>query len=342
MRIAQNKIFKFIVIWLLGLLAVYALIGLPLVAGLFRGKDAYQALTYGYPNLRAQFKYHPLSCSIRKMLNQDSCKISLESSGVNLGVYDPDHGFDNKEKVAIDHYYFQWNDYANDEMLDELKQTSQKNRWALITIEPYPFEEKSALLEEVIDGVYDEVITTMCGDIHEYAQPVFVRWGHEMENVTGRYPWASQDSEGYIKAYKYFVDRCRSVADNVYYVWSPVGNKELVNYWPGKEYADYVGLSVYEYPEWDMHYFKKERSFDEILSEKYELVEGYDRPIMISEFGVTGSPEYQRSWLAAGAKLLSSFPMLKSIIYFNATDTEGVWGEDLATPDWSIDPEIFE
>jgi beta-mannanase len=43
-------------------------------------------------------------------------------------------------------------------------------------------------------------------------------------------------------------DLCRSITKNVFYIWSPVGNQELKDYWPGAAYADYVVWSVYAFP----------------------------------------------------------------------------------------------
>src|ERR1700726_140484 len=35
--------------------------------------------------------------------------------------------------------------------------------------------------------------------------------------------------------------------DNIAYVWSPAGDRELARYWPGEQYVDCVELSVLEF-----------------------------------------------------------------------------------------------
>ena len=74
-------------------------------------------------------------------------------------------------------------------------------------------------------------------------------------------------------------------AETTYYVWSPVGSPGLHQYWPGPDYADYVGLSVYGFPQWDVRHYGRPRSFAEIFSEKYELVKGFGKPVLIAELG---------------------------------------------------------
>lgn len=61
---------------------------------------------------------------------------------------------------------------------------------------------------------------------------------------------------------------------------------------------------------------------------------------MIAEMGVTGGVEHQRDWFIEMVEVLGSYPQLRTVVYFQANDTPGVWG-DLATPDWRISPELF-
>jgi cellulose synthase (UDP-forming) len=158
-----------------------------------------------------------------------------------------------------------------------------------------------------------------------------------MENVTGRYPWASKNAALYREAYRHFVTASRLSAGNIGYVWSPVGDKGLERYWPGEQYVDYVGLSVFEFPAFDQAYYHQAtRSFHDQMTEKYARVAKYQMPIVISECGVTGSKEYQLSWLSGALQDLGNYPLLKALIYFNAKDTPGAWGKEYATPDWRI------
>ena len=77
-------------------------------------------------------------------------------------------------------------------------------------------------------------------------------------------------------------------------MWSPVGDTGSERYWPGEEYLDYVGVSVFEFPAFDqVYYHQAKRSFHDQMTEKDPRVARYRKPIIITECGVTDSKEYQ-------------------------------------------------
>jgi beta-mannanase len=243
--------------------------------------------------------------------------------------------------MAIEHVFIGWDGYEKGRLSALLQGASGRNRWPLVTLEPWTFGRRPSdghsLFVDVLTGRYDAVIGTICGEIRDFGKPVFVRWGHEMEAVTGRYPWARADAQGYVRAYRHFVDSCRAAAQNAFYVWSPVGNDGLDAYWPGRSYADYVGLSVYGFPEWDLAHFGRVRSFDEIFVEKYLRIARFTRPVMIAELGVAGEREHQVGWITDGVRNFGRYPLLRSVVYFNAVDSRAAWPEEFSIPDWRLD-----
>ena len=113
--------------------------------------------------------------------------------------------------------------------------------------------------------------------------------------------------------------------DNIAYVWSPAGDRDLARYWPGEQYVDCVGLSVLEFAGSDRGYYHQTtRSFHDQMTEKYTRVTRYKKPVVITECGVTGSEEYQLSWLSGALQDLGHYPLLKALIYFNAEEVAGV------------------
>ncbi|MBA5760046.1 mannan endo-1,4-beta-mannosidase, partial [Escherichia coli] len=78
---------------------------------------------------------------------------------------------------------------------------------------------------DIAHGRYDARIAATCSALAALEGPVFVRWGHEMEADTGRYPWATGDASAYIDAYRRVVTACRTMADQIRFVWSPAGNR---------------------------------------------------------------------------------------------------------------------
>lgn len=264
---------------------------------------------------------------------------------VNLGIYDPEGHFASSDQWAIEHYFVNWSGYNLAKIRAQLQTAVSRNRWPMITVEPWPASSDPAdwdgLLADASTGRYDNSIDTLCGELKAFDHPIFVRWGQEMEAVTGRYPWAVEDSLSYIAAYRRFVERCGSVADQALFVWSPVGNKELELYWPGADYADYVGISVYGFPDWERDLYGHPRTMAQTLREKMERVTDYGRPVMVAELGVTGPESYQRAWLGQGLQAMADYPDLKTAVYFNAVDTPGVWGEIYGAPDWRLPESIF-
>lgn len=302
------------------------LLGLPLLAIYFNGSNALSGIIYGVSN---EAKYLDT--------------IDIHKLNVNYGVYDPEHKFSKSNGLAFDHYYYQWNKFNKARFMEDMIYSEQKNRWPIITIEPYPFTwtTKNQLFFDIQKGKYDTVIYQIYDAIKSYGKPIFLRWGHEMEKVTGRYAWASKDYVGYTSSYRYVVNKFKPLGKSVYFVWSPIGNQELFNYWPGTDYVDFIGISIYSFSDWEKKYYGDRRSFQTLFQEKYDRIKLLGKPIIIAELGINGDRKTQNEWLKKGFKSFSKFPELKSVIYFNAKDSKDAWGNNFSTPEWQIDSTIF-
>jgi cellulose synthase (UDP-forming) len=166
-----------------------------------------------------------------------------------------------------------------------------------------------------------------------------------MERPTGRYPWATQhDATGYIAAYRHFVDKCRRCTNRAYYVWSPRGDPGLEDFFPGRSYVDYIGVSLYACSGCDSSAPGRTRpsaqgertsEFQQWFGDTYRRVKRFDLPVMIAELGVEGTASVQRAWLSDVVGASRQFPLLRAIIYFNAKDTPGAWAGE-RVPDWTI------
>ena len=78
----------------------------------------------------------------------------------------------------------------------------------------------------------------------EREQVILVRWGHEME-LANLYPWGDRPADVYQQAFRHVVEVFRAAgASNVRFVWSPAGNANAVDYYPGEDVVDYVGVTV--------------------------------------------------------------------------------------------------
>jgi beta-mannanase len=267
-----------------------------------------------------------------------------DRQALQYGIYDPEERFAKSDQIGVEHIFVHWESNYVGRLRSASDYAASRNRWLMVTIEPWPAHSRRGepLLTDITDGIYDSDLANIGSALGELNRPVFVRWGHEMEDLTGRYPWASRDAEAYIKAYRYFVDRCRLWSHGrFYFVWSPKGKQSMSAYYPGDAYVDYVGVSVYGLEQWDIDHYGKPLDFNERFSEIYSLASRYKKPVMIAELGVAGDAAYRRTWFTQVAAASSSFPLLRIVVYFNAEDPDR-WPDGQGNPDWRIAPGDLE
>jgi len=259
---------------------------------------------------------------------------------VAFGVYDPDGDF-KQEQVLIEHKFTPWRLENAKEFTDAVKAARQASRFPMVSLEPWPWEwnEMTAetLFQDIVSGKYDSTLENIFKAARQEApQKIMLRWGHEMEMV-GQYPWAKADSKGYIASYRYIVDFSRKMGlTNILWVWSPAGNKEAYSYWPGDEYVDYIGVSIYASKALDNAYgHAKTRSFEQLLSEKYWFGDYFKKPMIVAEFGVSDDVEDKSAWLADVPTSLNKFPKIKALIYFNQIQPEIV-PFPIGQPNWGL------
>ncbi|KWA14086.1 glycosyl transferase [Burkholderia cepacia] len=261
-----------------------------------------------------------------------------------LGAYDPDNTLAANRDLAFDHVFVSWNAPDIRAEIDAAYRNAQaRNRSLMLTVEPWAAGDTrpGALLADIAHGRYDAQIAATCSALAALKGPVFVRWGHEMEADTGRYPWAIGDAPAYVDAYRRVVTTCRTMTDQLRFVWSPAGNRNLDDYFPGRGYVDAVGLSVFDCPRCATWPAGGHASAASILRTKYERVTDYGLPVMITELGVDGSGSRKREALDELQRSLWRYPLLKAVVYFNAVDTPGAWPAHYV-PDWRIAPTFLQ
>lgn len=97
-----------------------------------------------------------------------------------------------------------------------------------------------------LDWFYTQLDSVVIAPIKELGFPMTFRPWHEMN---GNWFWwgsATCTPEEYVKLYRMTVDRMREQGvKNILYVWSP-DTKFTLEYYPGDDYVDILGLDVYE------------------------------------------------------------------------------------------------
>ncbi len=259
---------------------------------------------------------------------------------IKLGIYDPARVADSQINIGWQSDFAAWSDPA-DLLQNKVHAATQNNRISLLSLEPWPTASDpaqmgNAFLQKVSAGAYDPQIATSCGAL--VGESVLMRWGHEMELTTGRYPWSGATPQTYIEAYRHFVSVCRKWAPTIQFVWSPAGEQGSEQYWPGGTYVDYIGISAYGFDAWDIAQGLSPRSFIQIAKTKLARMAKFNKAIIVAEMGVTGADSYKINWLSTiKVKDLAS-PNLIGFVYFNSKDVDGAWGPTLPTPDWRLSP----
>ncbi|MCR8645129.1 stalk domain-containing protein [Paenibacillus sp. N1-5-1-14] len=179
-------------------------------------------------------------------------------------------------------------------------------------------------LDPVVDGEY---LRKWARDAKAAGIPIFLRFAGEMNGNWVK--WHGNPSQ-YIEKFRMLHDVFAKEAPNVAMVWSPgdVPADTIDAYYPGDDYVDWVGVSLYIEP-----YANGDLSLPSMLqtSNVERLTKLYNtyadrKPLMLSE---TGVPHYSHSakedftdWAKLNLQRLYEimpykYPRLKAITYFN-------------------------
>lgn len=326
---------------MLGML-VTSVITVPIVAVPLRIPDAIDALLWGHEQV---FKTGYLGAGSAPSRGV-AANFGRQDRTVELGIYDPRNAFIQASEISIEHIFVQWQlGDARYRVGNAMRHAASRDRRLMITLEPWTkalnwVDGADHLLNEVVAGLFDEELKTVCAEIGNSQNEVWIRWGHEMEDPIGRYPWAQNDPAGYIQAFQYVVQTCRAVAPNALFVWSPKGEEPLHSFYPGDDYVDLVGISVYGMEAWEIAYYGKTISAMENVWEKYQRVSKYNKPIVVAELGIAGDSSYTRAWIAELSEKIWAFPLVRAIVYFNDKEPH-LWPEPYGAPDWRVSAPAF-
>ena len=190
-------------------------------------------------------------------------------------------------------------------------------------------------MKAVAEGKYDAYIDEWAKDAVEFHAPLFLRFGHEM-NDPYRYPWGPQYNkpEDFIAAWKHVVDRFRTAgANNIIWIWSPhPAYLTFEQYYPGEKYVDWIGVGALNYG--TVAPWSKWWSFHDIFKGFYNNVSLYNKPIMICEFGSLEVGGDRAAWYQQALDSFpQKYPLVKSLVMFNnSADNTTTY----KTLDWSI------
>ncbi|MBP1761102.1 MAG: hypothetical protein H6Q64_644 [Firmicutes bacterium] len=187
------------------------------------------------------------------------------------------------------------------------------------------------IIPELLNGKFDAYLNQYAKDIKSFGHPILFRPNNEMNGdwcVYCSYHYGN-DADLYIKAWQYIYDIfAANQVDNVLWVWNPhdlsfpdFAWNSYLNYFPGSEYVDIIGLTGYN----TGTYYEGERwrEFADIYNPLYaEYSQHFALPFMITEFGSNSVGGDKSQWLRDMFRHIDNYPRIKAAIFFSATDMD--------------------
>ena len=267
---------------------------------------------------------------------------SVPSGPLPYGVYDPYGDFSDASAVQIEHLFLPWEDVFLPSLQEADTYAKDRDRDLLVTIEPWTStrDERNSprvLQDGIASGGYDDTMRAVCGALGQLDSDMTIRWAQEMDDASGQFIWAGWEPGTYVAAYQRMTNICREEAPRAKYMWSPLGYENMDEYYPGDEYVDTVGLSVFGLQSWEEDILGKTQSFEDILGPRYERALKYNKPIVVAELGFAGDEEYIAAWeeTVRSAETMARFPELAAAVYFNQTEVYP-WPDGYGMPNWRL------
>ena len=259
---------------------------------------------------------------------------------VPYGAYDPGGDYTDDTVPVIEHLFLPWEDVYLPSLNEADAYALERHRALLITLEPWTWsrsERNTAqhLRAGIAAGDYDANMQQICAVIAGLKSPVTLRWGHEMEDKSGQFIWAAWKPADYIAAYRRMIDICRKAAPSIRVMWSPLGDEGMEAYYPGNDYVDIVGISVFGLQAWDKAKFGHDRSYLEIFGPKYARAAKFGKPVVVAELGYSGDQAYVDAWENSIRVTRAAFPNLVGVVYFDQREVYP-WPESFGLPDWRL------
>jgi len=198
-------------------------------------------------------------------------------------------------------------------------------------------------LQAIIDGEFDNDFHAWCSSARDFRTPILAEYGTEINGEW--FPWngvwhgggeldgygdptQADGPERFRDAYRHIIQICRDEgADNIIWVfhanngdWPQEDWNALENYYPGDDWIDWIGVSVYgAQTPLDDYWDDFTDGMDIVYACLYALTS--DKPIVLLEFGVTKNSPLgdQADWARAALRSIVSlrWPRLIGFSWWN-------------------------
>ncbi|MEI6033255.1 MAG: glycosyl hydrolase [Verrucomicrobiae bacterium] len=186
-------------------------------------------------------------------------------------------------------------------------------------------------LTEILAGKWDAYIDSWADSAKAFGKPFFVSFCNEMNGTW--FPWSgcfygaeNGGNDVFKRAWRYVVDRVRARgAQNIRWVFHvnafPGINDEwnlMASYYPGGDYVDWLGLSVYGM---QFRGDGKWAFFRDLIDWPYQEITAIDpdKPVMLAEFGVGDFPKSgdKAKWIRDAFAMIPDRPRIKAAVFWH-------------------------
>ncbi|MBN1923986.1 MAG: hypothetical protein JW791_04480 [Nanoarchaeota archaeon] len=175
--------------------------------------------------------------------------------------------------------------------------------------------------QDVLSGKFDKNIQEFCQEVKKLKSPVFVRLGYEFNGLS----WYGYQPNSFVKAWRYVIDKVKKDnVNNVAWVWhySPEGEKNYMDYYPGDDYVNWWGTTLFF-----MREIEKSKKF-------LKDAENHKKPVMICESSAVNvttlkGEDSWREWFKPYFNYIKTNPIIKAFCYINGNwaEKEKIWKE---------------
>ena len=198
-------------------------------------------------------------------------------------------------------------------------------------------------LQNIIDGKFDLDIRQYARDVKGFGTPVLIEFGTEVNGNwfpwSGAYngggetngygdPYVPDGPERFRDAYRHIIDMFRDErVNNVTWFFHVDANAEpqeswntMKSYYPGDDYIDWIGISVYGAQEPGDEWVEFSDVLDGAIMEVSHI--SLNKPLAILEFGVIDgqNPGSKSEWIKNALNYITSdkYPRIKAISYWHS------------------------
>jgi len=307
-----------------------------------------------------QFENDPVSFEHEKTTEayNEIFESSEDSDEVTWGIFDPSTHYEltyveeieNNTGISLD-IILEYYDLDYLPRVEKMREISESGRILELTYQTSKYGVFNAdALYEVLDGKHDNMIDELIIRIKELDEPVLFRPNNEMNGDWCGYNamYTHKETEVYKTFWRWLYERFEEAdCDNVIWVWNPnwgdFPNAEwnhYLQYFPGEEYVDVVGLTGYN----TGTYYEAEqwKSFAEIyMPMLWEYKKHFtDYPYMITEFGSSAIGGDKGQWIESVFKQIEKLD-IKAAVWWNHVDYDTKKGVVSRGYKFNNDPNIM-